>query len=594
MRAIASIIGLRRESERQYRALHQNVFPGVLVRISRSNIRNYSIYLRDGVLFSHLEYVGSDYAADMAAIAADPVTKGWWSLTDPMQRPLDERAAGEWWATLREWHRQDDEVGRPMGGPVREREAGGVSHRRAMVAALPASAPEAWDRGPFDLGAADVRALRLFRSRDRLYFYLETAGSPEDRCLAARLAGHFCLSNQPEEMEEVFHTDGLEAVARPKVFVSGCFDMLHSGHVAFLREAAGFGDLYVGIGSDATVYRLKGRYTINTEDERRYMIEALGCVKECRVNRGSGILDFEPEILELRPDILVTNEDGHSPAKESFCRQHGIDYKVLRRIPHAGLPARSTTALRTESQIPYRIDLAGGWLDQPYVSTFHPGPVLTISIEPTVEFNDRSGMASSTRHKAVELWHTRIPEGDPETLAKILFGFENLPGKKEVAGSQDALGIVLPGLNYLYYAGGDYWPSRIESVHDEEVLGWLEQRLYLVTLGPRVSSYTVVEDTRIDEAGARALAEAADDCWHAILARDSRRFGDAFRRSFDAQIAMFPRMVDEGIHAAVERYRHEALGWKLSGAGGGGYLVLVSDTPVPSTLQVKIRRKGAD
>ena len=79
--------------------------------------------------------------------------------------------------------------------------------------------------------------------------------------------------------------------------------MLHSGHVAFLQEAAGFGDLYVGIGSDATIHRLKGRYTVNSQDERQYMIEALDCVKECRVNRGSGFLDFEEDLRDLRPDV---------------------------------------------------------------------------------------------------------------------------------------------------------------------------------------------------------------------------------------------------------------------------------------------------
>jgi hypothetical protein len=349
----------------------------------------------------------------------------------------------------------------------------------------------------------------------------------------------------------------------------------------------------VGIGSDATVHELKGRYTVNSERERRFMIQALGCVAECRVNSGSGILDFEHEVDDIRPDILVANEDGHSPAKEAFCRARGVDYVILSRKPHPGLPARSTTALRSECLIPYRIDLAGGWLDQPYVSKHHPGPVLTVSIEPTVEFNDRSGMASSTRRKAVDMWRTAIPHGDPELLARQLFAFENPPGKQEIAGSQDALGIVLPGLNYLYYAGGEYWPSRIESVHDEEVLRWLESRLHLVTLGPRGGDFVVTGETRIDETGARALADAADDAWRAILARDAVRFGDAFRRSFDAQIAMFPRMVDEGIRAVIERYKNSALGWKLSGAGGGGYLILVSDEPVESTLRIRIRRRDA-
>jgi galactokinase/mevalonate kinase-like predicted kinase len=316
-------------------------------------------------------------------------------------------------------------------------------------------------------------------------------------------------------------------------------------------------------------------------------------VKECRVNTGSGFIDFEQELAEIRPDILVVNEDGHSSIKESVCCARGIEYRVLHRVPHTGLPPRSTTSLRTESRIPFRIDLAGGWLDQPYVSRFHPGAVLTISIEPTIEFNDRSGMASSTRRKAIELWRTAVPHGEPEQLARVLFSYENPPGTKEVAGSQDALGIVLPGLNRLNYEGG-YWPATIESVEDEETLDWIERRLHLVALGPRVSAFTVLDETRIDTQGARALADAADACWAAIRARDLHRFGDAFRRSFEAQVAMFPRMVDEEIGRVIGRYRNVAAGWKLSGAGGGGYLILVSESPVPNAVGIRIRRRGVD
>ena len=89
-RYIGSIIGLRPEETERYRALHEHTFPEVLERISRSNIRNYSIFLRDGILFSHLEYVGQDHAADMAAIAADRTTQQWWTFTDPMQYPLPD------------------------------------------------------------------------------------------------------------------------------------------------------------------------------------------------------------------------------------------------------------------------------------------------------------------------------------------------------------------------------------------------------------------------------------------------------------------------------------------------------------------------
>ena len=593
-RPFGSIIGLRPEYASRYRVLHRHVFPAVLDRIARSNIRNYSIYVHDDLLFAYFEYVGEEYAADMAAMAADETTREWWTLTDPMQAPLEERAPGDWWARLPVVCAAE----RPAG-PARD------TTRHAMVAPAPSRLPDDPGRVLASVFEPGIEKLRIFRSRDRLYLYVQSHGD-EIAPVAAAAAHALGLTAPPGEIEEVFHTDGIvlsDGTRLPapgdlrakKVFVSGCFDMLHSGHVAFLEEAAGFGDLYVGIGSDETIHELKGRYTLNSQAERQYMISALRCVRQCRVNRGSGLLDFEEEVHDLRPDLLVVNEDGHSPAKEALCRRLGIEYRVLRRIPHAGLPARTTTALRTESCIPFRIDLAGGWLDQPFVSCHYPGPVLTISIEPTIEFNDRSGMASSTRRKAIDLWHSAIPHGEPELLAKVLFSFENPPGTKEVAGSQDALGIVLPGLNRLYYESGNYWPSVIESVHDEAVLCWLEDRLHLVTLGPRVSSFRVLDDVRADPAGARALSEAAGDCWRAALARDARAFGDAFRRSFEAQVAMFPLMVDDNIRHLIEAAaRNGVLGWKVSGAGGGGYLILVSEAPVPNTVGVRIRRRGAD
>jgi cytidyltransferase-like protein len=381
---------------------------------------------------------------------------------------------------------------------------------------------------------------------------------------------------------------------RKKVFVTGCFDMVHSGHVAFLNEAAQHGDVYVGIGSDETVGKLKGRFPINNQDERKYMLESLRCVTRCTINGGSGIMDFIDNDDALSADILFVNEDGHSPEKEEYCRRHNLQYVISRRIPHVGLPHRSTTALRSQCNIPFRIDVAGGWLDQPYVSKYHPGPVLTISLEPTMEFNDRSGMASSTRHRAIELWHTDIPSGDKEKLAKTLFSYDNPPGTEIVSGSQDALGIILPGLNKLNYAG-QYWPDSIESVHDETVLSFIENHLFLLTLEPRISTFSVLEGTHIDSVGARRLADAAEGCWKAMLGRDLAGFGKFFTESFEAQVAMFPNMADDGIRSTIERYRSTALGWKLSGAGGGGYLIFISDKTIENTIQIKIRRKqGSD
>ncbi len=379
-----------------------------------------------------------------------------------------------------------------------------------------------------------------------------------------------------------------------KVFVSGCFDLLHSGHIAFLETAASYGDLYVCIGSDSTVHELKGRYPIITQQERRYMIQALRCVTECRINKGSGIIDFEQELNEIQPDIFVVNEDGNTPSKKAICESKGIEYFVLDRIPSEGLPVRSTTSLRTNSVIPFRIDLAGGWLDQPYVNSHHTGPVLTISIEPTIEFNNRSGMSSSTRNKAIELWKAQLPEGDPVMLSKILFSYENPPGTKHVAGSQDALGIVMPGLNKLHYETNSYWPAQIETINEDEILDWLETHLYLIPLDPRNSDYDVLANTHIDEQGAKQLALAAIGCWEAIQQKDAKAFGKYFLDSFHAQIHMFPNMMNPITAEIIEKYKGHGLGYKLSGAGGGGYLIIVSEQSIENAIQIKIRRRALD
>src|SRR5512140_1188551 len=150
----------------------------------------------------------------------------------------------------------------------------------------------------------------------------------------------------------------------PKVFVSGCFDMLHSGHIEFFQQAAAYGDLYVAIGSDATIYELKGRLPINNQDERLFIVQSVGCVKQAFISRGSGILDFAEELREIKPDLFIVNADGNIPQKAALCHQEGIEYLVLKRQPHGDLPARSTTNLRAIDQMPYRIDVAGGWLDQ--------------------------------------------------------------------------------------------------------------------------------------------------------------------------------------------------------------------------------------
>jgi cytidyltransferase-like protein len=374
-----------------------------------------------------------------------------------------------------------------------------------------------------------------------------------------------------------------------KVFVSGCFDLLHSGHIAFFEEASSYGDLYVAIGSDQTVFDLKGKTPINNQDERLFIVKSMRCVKDAFVSRGSGMLDFIEEFIELKPDYFIVNSDGDSQAKAKLCQEEGVQYIVLERKPHPGLQPRSTTALRGLNQIPFRIDLAGGWLDQPFVSLHHPGSVITISIEPSFNFNERSGMASSTRRVAIDLWGSRLPVGDPEKLAKILFCYDNPPGTEVFSGSQDAIGIVFPGLAKAFYEG-QYWPSNIDRIVDESYLDFVEQSLYLVSLGPRDAGFNVLENTQIDLDGAKALSKATDQCWEAIKTQDIKHFGSSIKTSFEAQVAMFPNMMTASVQKLIEKYQGKALGWKLSGAGGGGYLILVSDKPIENAVRIVARR----
>lgn len=142
----------------------------------------------------------------------------------------------------------------------------------------------------------------------------------------------------------------LEAGARPeakRVVVTGCYDWLHSGHVRFFEEAAAFGDLYVGVGSDDSLRRLKGDgHPLFPEAERAYMAQSVRHVKRAFVATGRGWMDAEPEIAAIKPHYYVVNEDGDRPEKRDFCRQAGIEYVVLSRTPKPGLPGRDSTALR--------------------------------------------------------------------------------------------------------------------------------------------------------------------------------------------------------------------------------------------------------
>ena len=387
-----------------------------------------------------------------------------------------------------------------------------------------------------------------------------------------------------------------------KVFVSGCYDLLHSGHVEFFRQAAQYGDLYVGIGSDKTIEGYKHHKTVYSEQERLFMVKSIRYVKDAFINAGSGIMDFIPTVEALKPDILLVNEDGDKEEKRQFCKERGIEYVVLSRDPHEGLTARSSTDLKkVESRIPTRLDLAGTWIDQPYVSCFAPGWAITISLEPTFEVRERCGLSTSTRNVIKRIWPYQLPNMDPETLARLVFCFENHPEREDgiISGAQDAIGICVPGLCRHYY-DNHFWPEKIETCEDESILQWLEEHLCMVPMFPRRPGCSVVEGKDINKEKVQNLAQAADDCWNAIMNKDLKAFAKAYKASFEAQVSLFPAMIQTGVQDYIDKYSAMpgVLAWKMPGAGGGGYLALVVEDAEKfnkehsEAIRITIRRPG--
>ncbi len=385
-----------------------------------------------------------------------------------------------------------------------------------------------------------------------------------------------------------------------KVLVSGCYDLLHAGHVAFFETASAYGELHVRVGTDANVELLKGARPRFTQGERLYMVQSVRFVREARLASGTGVLDFEPDLAEIRPDFFVVNSDGGGGVqKRALCEKLGVQYVELPRIPKTGLPPRSSTGIKQElrqaSDVtsqqptvpPYRICLAGGWMDQPFVSRHAAGSVVVVNIHPTRDFNLRSGMATSTRTLWERFFPTGVLSNDPTELARLLFGYENPPGTKYVAGSQDAIGLTHPGINRLYYDGG-YWPLRIETCTDPATCRWLEESLRLVPLHERPPGYDPLTEQHLSSRTVSNLGKAGDDCWSAIMNRDIAGLGRSLTATHDAWRAMLPHTTSPQIDAELDRYDPLSHGRTTSGCGGG-YVVLATDQLVPDSFGIRVR-----
>jgi hypothetical protein len=250
------------------------------------------------------------------------------------------------------------------------------------------------------------------------------------------------------------------------------------------------------------------------------------------------------------------------------------------------------------SSIPNRMALAGGWIDQPFISRQNPDPpgsMVVVALQPVFWFMDRCGMASSTRRIATRLWNGVLPKRPRAELVRELYWAEN-DGKTEPSGSQDMIGLLYPGVSRLDYdAGveGGRFPAHVESNCDPQIARWVEEVFYLVPINQRPAGYSPLDIRNLDPEWIAQLGRTGRDCYDAIVNTDIHCLGAAMNRCMLCWETILPHTVQ---HPVIHIDLKGILSWfqsKYPGAMysgcGGGYMIVVSDEPVPGSLRVNVR-----
>ena len=248
--------------------------------------------------------------------------------------------------------------------------------------------------------------------------------------------------------------------------------------------------------------------------------------------------------------------------------------------------------------IPNRLQLAGGWIDQPFVSRHNPKPpgsMVVVQIEPDFRPMDRSGIASGTRAVAMKLWNGRLPNRPPDELVRELYEVEN-KGKTEPSGSQDMVGLIYPGVNRLDYdfsIGGGIFPSHIESCNSRKVAHWLGNVLHLVPVEPRPDGYSPLGEKNLDPRWVAKLGKSGRDCYEAIVKMNASALGASVNLNMKCWETLLPNVVRHpalrvDLMPILKAYQQQYDGAMYSGCGGG-YLIVVSEKPVPGSFKVNVR-----
>jgi hypothetical protein len=246
---------------------------------------------------------------------------------------------------------------------------------------------------------------------------------------------------------------------------------------------------------------------------------------------------------------------------------------------------------------PYRMALAGGWIDQPFISRLNPTPpgsMVVVNLEPTFRYMDRCGMATSTREIARQKWHGEVPGRNPAQLMRELYQAENAD-RPEPSGSQDMAGLLYPGVNRLDYDAsceGGYFPMHVETNTDPAVAQWLESVIHMVPIAQRPEVYSPLGEKHLEPEWVRRLGQSGKDCFNAIVTRDLQGLAVSLNESMVCWEALLPQVVRHpnikvDLLAILKYYQQRYAGAMFSGCGGG-YLYVVSEEAVPGEIRVKV------
>jgi hypothetical protein len=252
-------------------------------------------------------------------------------------------------------------------------------------------------------------------------------------------------------------------------------------------------------------------------------------------------------------------------------------------------------------RIPYRLALAGGWIDQPFVSRHNPKPpgsMVVVGLEPVCRFMDRSGLATGTRAVAMKLWRGTLPKRSPAELTRQLYEMENR-GKAEPSGSQDMIGLVYPAISRLDYdfaANGGVFPVHIESLTDAGSARWLERVIQVLPVAPRPEGYNPLGQKRLEPKWIARLGQSGKDCFEAIRRRDLSALGASLNACMVCWEKLLPhtvrhRTLQVDLPGLLRAYQACYPGAMYSGCGGG-YLLVASEEPVPGAFRVKVRTRA--